>query len=361
MEPGPAAATQTQGEEAPEVGARLERRMVDWSRNPFAASATLAAVLVAAFAALELALGRVALLASGQAPLQLREDFRIAIVLLLVLAYLPAATTSLTRTARRSARELRPALRGGADDLADAVGRLPAAGLWRAGLLGVAAYPVVQALADRSLPQSFEPLALPSEALVHRLAGLVIGWLLGRFVFTLVVTSRRMSRLGAEGIVVDVLDLDPLAPFARQALRHTLLVLGLLSLFGLLFVDVAAAPGLWQVLAAAVIGMLALAGLCFALPVLGARSAIARAKARERARCNAEIRRRRDALGGDGREIGASGLADVVAYKEHVARVSEWIFDAPILARLGLYLALPLGSWLGGALVERLVGVLLDR
>jgi hypothetical protein len=32
----------------------------------------------------------------------------------------------------------------------------------------------------------------------------------------------------------------------------------------------------------------------------------------------------------------------------------------PTLLRLTLYLALPIGSWIGGALVERLLGAALD-
>lgn len=38
----------------------------------------------------------------------------------------------------------------------------------------------------------------------------------------------------------------------------------------------------------------------------------------------------------------------------------EWPFDAPTLARFLLYVAIPLGSWIGGALVERLLGAALD-
>jgi len=102
-----------------------------------------------------------------------------------------------------------------------------------------------------------------------------------------------------------------------------------------------------------------LASLCLALPVVGARAAIARAKSLELALCNDAIRRRRAALAA-GDDAAASGLADLVAYKEHVADASEWILDAPILARFTLYLGLPLGSWLGGAFVERIVDGMLE-
>ena len=39
----------------------------------------------------------------------------------------------------------------------------------------------------------------------------------------------------------------------------------------------------------------------------------------------------------------------------------EWPFDASTLARFGLYLLIPLGSWAGGALVERLINAILGE
>mgnify|MGYP000099034232 CR=1 FL=1 len=50
-------------------------------------------------------------------------------------------------------------------------------------------------------------------------------------------------------------------------------------------------------------------------------------------------------------------LSDPISIRD--AR-SEWPFDAPTLTRFFLYVAIPLGSWLGGALVERLLGAALD-
>ena len=52
-------------------------------------------------------------------------------------------------------------------------------------------------------------------------------------------------------------------------------------------------------------------------------------------------------------------VAELVAYEERTERVREWPFDAPTLFRFALYLLIPLGSWLGGAVMERLVDRLL--
>lgn len=50
-----------------------------------------------------------------------------------------------------------------------------------------------------------------------------------------------------------------------------------------------------------------------------------------------------------------SQLASRIAYHDLIERAPEWPFDAPMSARLALFAALGLGSWLGGAAVERLL------
>lgn len=52
--------------------------------------------------------------------------------------------------------------------------------------------------------------------------------------------------------------------------------------------------------------------------------------------------------------------ADLLAYRAYVESIREWPFDAPTLLRFALFVAIPVGSWLGGALVERWLTTLLD-
>jgi hypothetical protein len=69
----------------------------------------------------------------------------------------------------------------------------------------------------------------------------------------------------------------------------------------------------------------------------------------------------RSAVGcGDRRRADSAGLADLIEYRRLVEAVPEWPLDPSLRARFLLYLVLPLGSWLGGALVERLIDVALD-
>ena len=80
------------------------------------------------------------------------------------------------------------------------------------------------------------------------------------------------------------------------------------------------------------------------------------AKLEELTRVRAEIECARAALV-DTRNKGAeiARMPALLAWEERVERVSVWPLDAPTLVRFALFLLIPLGSWLGGALVERAV------
>jgi hypothetical protein len=51
----------------------------------------------------------------------------------------------------------------------------------------------------------------------------------------------------------------------------------------------------------------------------------------------------------------AAVLPALLAWEARVASAPEWPFDASTWLRFTLLLAVPLGSWLGGALAERFV------
>ena len=48
-----------------------------------------------------------------------------------------------------------------------------------------------------------------------------------------------------------------------------------------------------------------------------------------------------------------SHLTALLALEARIENVREWPLDLSTVVRFAFYLALPLGSWLGGALVER--------
>ena len=62
--------------------------------------------------------------------------------------------------------------------------------------------------------------------------------------------------------------------------------------------------------------------------------------------------------GSEWREI-ESRLATLLALKQHVGATREWPLDLGTLGRFLLYAVIGVGSWLGGAAVERLLDLLL--
>ena len=115
--------------------------------------------------------------------------------------------------------------------------------------------------------------------------------------------------------------------------------------------------------ATGVFGTLALAwtGAAVWLPMRGVHQRMQRAKRDELVRVNAAIRGDGAALAGSAiaARAASAGLADLIEYRRLVESVPEWPLDPGLRARLLLYVALPLGSWLGGALVERLIDLAL--
>ena len=85
---------------------------------------------------------------------------------------------------------------------------------------------------------------------------------------------------------------------------------------------------------------------------------------------NADLRRQLDQLQSElhrvrddvsaGRATEGGRLADLLAYRSYLEEIREWPFDNPTMMRFLLYLMIPIGSWLGGALVERVVSDFLD-
>ncbi|MCZ6784980.1 MAG: hypothetical protein O7G30_16905 [Proteobacteria bacterium] len=53
-------------------------------------------------------------------------------------------------------------------------------------------------------------------------------------------------------------------------------------------------------------------------------------------------------------------LASLLAYELRIESVREWPFDTPTLVRFGALALLAVGSWLGGAVVERALGAILE-
>jgi hypothetical protein len=177
-------------------------------------------------------------------------------------------------------------------------------------------------------------------------------WAVG-FAMTLeLMLGHRFSRLGDRLREPDLADLGPLAPFGRRAQRN---VSWWMLLAAFLSLHYAGRGWAGALLPLALAVLVAFASAAFVLPQLGARRRIRAAKAVEAARAVDALRAARaGAFGAEGPSP-PGRLADALAWQAHVASLREWPIEAPTLLRLGFFVALGLGSWVGAALVQELL------
>jgi hypothetical protein len=182
-------------------------------------------------------------------------------------------------------------------------------------------------------------------------------FLLARAAFNTAMGTGELNRstIHPRSLGVDLLDLRPVYAQGRIGLRMALVwVVGstISSLY--VFEPRVASSVLSFLVAGAAVAIFALL-----FPARRLHRAIRAAKLREMDRLRDELRRVRDEV--VQHQVDQSGrLADLLGYWSYLENLREWPFDNPTLTRFLLYLLIPLGSWLGGALVERLVSILLD-
>lgn len=185
-----------------------------------------------------------------------------------------------------------------------------------------------------------------------------IGWWMARAIYVDITTARAFSNLAQSLRQVDLLDLRPLLPFTRRGVRSVLFWMTASAILSLFWLGPHASPGNPM----ALVWFVGVAGVTLSLP-LGA------VHRRIRSQKHAELERIRSAIRADQAVLledagsdaaAASQLPALVAAEARVASVREWPFDASTVARFALYVSVGVGSWLGGALVERLLGTVLD-
>lgn len=194
--------------------------------------------------------------------------------------------------------------------------------------------------------------------LLFVLQNVLVGALGARLFASEIHMTRAYAKLG-EQVNVDLLDPSATLVFGRKGLRSVIVWVSIstaISMFWLL----ESAGRTNVVLAVAVLG---LATTALVAPTRGARRRIVTAKARELSAVRKAIRRERDrALSPTEASARPKDpqLGNLLQYELFVRSVREWPFDLSIVARSFLFIALGVGSWIGGAVAERLLGVLLD-
>ncbi len=324
--------------------------------SPFWSGALVAAVFLAVLAAIAGATGDLARLLAREEIWWNDRDARVTVLVTVLFAYLPLARRAVRREARVNLGALRDSIAWGPDGF-DVVERsLPRssrAARIAAGGICMLAVPLTALLVDRDPGLYFRSGYWGIAQVWEFAVGGLLCWMAGTLFHAITLEGRRLSVVAGSIANVDLLDTGKLAPFARQGLLSSLPGLIVLSFCALNLGD---RDWLWVT---GVLGPLALAwtAAVVLLPMRGVHRRVREAKRNELARVNAAIRGDVAALAGSAIAARADsvGLADLVEYRRLVESVPEWPLDPALRARFLLYLALPVGSWLGGALVERAI------
>ena len=151
-----------------------------------------------------------------------------------------------------------------------------------------------------------------------------------------VALSYRVGRFVERHAILDLLDRSRYAALGQRA-RRNVLSWAFLSIF-------------WTFLLVVVVATVV-------LPARGLRTRLASEKRERLARIRDPIRTRGDALL-EGRVDREAALADLIAYEQRLESAGTWAYDTSTLLRAGFYSLIGAGSWIGAALVERAVDLL---
>jgi hypothetical protein len=266
----------------------------------------------------------------------------------------------------RDLEALRPVLRGGRWAHAELRQRFIRFGrrrLWVGGLVGIVFFCLGAEMVFRRWTRLFAgEWSLQETCLVT--AGFALWIVLGRLTVYLVDSARLYSQIGERHVKVDLLDLAPLSRLTRHGLRIVLLLV-IISAPGVVFFTAGNPFAYRSPMTPAIMACLwpvPLAAAVFVLPILGLRRQIRARKVEELAKVREDIRIDHELVAQRGTESAEAGarLPGLIAYMNQIESVREWPFDAPTLARFFLYVAIPIGSWVCAAFVERLLGAALD-
>ena len=336
------------------------RRMID-RISPLWLGISISGMLIAILLVIESALGRWdALLVEGEFDALARvssgvlRDVRLAVVLCLVMGYLPAAFLHVLRSSRQTVRVLQGALnctREECETLAASI-RLSARGLVITGILGLA---IAFAAPYMVPPVPETPWSLSTwtpEVAWHRVLGpLLFVWQLW-LVYAVITVSMRLSRIAKRLRNINLLDLSPLAPFTQQGLTNALLLIGLLSIWSLMMLE----TGFGQLMIVIGGSTLVVTTLALLSPVRGVKNRIRQSKESELAWVNGEITKHRNTFRNSDASRRSGEMADLISYRSLVESVPEWPFTTSTYARLVLYLLIPVVSWSIGIVAEEVVG-----
>lgn len=307
--------------------------------------------LVALYAAVSTLTGELPDFLAGGGELLTARDARLAVIIPLLVGYAPAAQRILAVASRRNLAELGRATGRPLPQL-EPLGR-------RRLVMGLALLlvPLTALAIDREIGLYFEPRYWGGAQVCNWLAGALLCAGVARFGHATFGWSRAFAKSAPRASELDLFERAWLAPFARQGLLCALLWLVIPALFAGNLGD---APFVLVSLPLT-LGCVGIGFAALWLPTAGVRRSLVDAKRAELSRVHGALRGDRAALEGLGvRHEPEPSLADLLAYERFLQGLPTTPFEQASWIRFGLYLALPIGSWLGGALVERAISSILD-
>lgn len=194
----------------------------------------------------------------------------------------------------------------------------------------------------------------------HRIITPFIGWHLGRALHALAAEARNMSNRIHSLQNFDLFDPAPLQAPVKQGLLNVAIVAGFAAMLSPFLID----PRYYDMVAVMAPITLVFASIGFFVPARGVAQRIRREKDKALTQIAPEISARRRAIetlkpGAAEWPAAAQQLESLIAYRTRLTAVREWPFDRSAVSRLGLYMLIPIASWVGAALVEQVIeGVL---
>ena len=310
-----------------------------------------------AFLLMELATGRWPVLTAAEPPERLFGDVRLIVVLHLLFATGPMGTLYFTRQARRTLRAVSPLIAVSPeerDELESTVGRYPRFWLRLAGCVGiVAVLPGPWLVLPPEL--AWQPANWTPEIAWQHLLVPPIGWWGVRNLYMQSYETHRVTFLADRLERVDLFDLSSLTPFSQQGLVHVLLMATTLAILSPTLIGIGTTAMFFGVGAFSLTFGVGTYVNC--LRGVQRRVRAAKEQALEGVTAALTTLHAEGPISSSPEKL--SRAADLLAYQQEIHRVGEWTLDGSRLSRLVLYLLLPLGSWMGAAVVERLVDRLL--
>jgi hypothetical protein len=182
--------------------------------------------------------------------------------------------------------------------------------------------------------------------------------IMARFAYTGISVGAQLDERVTRKIRIDLLDLHPLAPYARRGLRSAMYWLLGSSIASLLFLRF----GFLWAHVFILIGTISVGVFAILQPLRGVHGRLEEEKRRELAVLRAAIRSAREQVLGEGPGAAdaALRLPGLLAMEARIEGVSTWPFDVSTFLRFSALGLLAIGSWLGGAVIERLLGLAVD-